>query len=166
MKRFTAVVCTALLAACSGGGKPQSAIPEACAILKEIDLAKIVGEPLTFISNVKREDENVHLSDCSSLTAASTTPVYILVRVQLNDKFLKPADEQRALQVESLKSLYADDLRTDPVAIGDAGLWVEPLRQLMAWHQGGHIMTIVTTKGDDTRALAEKTARAILARYP
>lgn len=166
MKRFTATVCAAMLTACSGGGKPQSVIPNACDILTQIDAVQIVGQPLKYISNVQREDENVRLSDCSSLTAESTTPVNILVRVQLNDKFLKPAGEQRTRQIESLKSLYSGDLKAEMVEIGDAGLWVEPLRQLMVWHQNGHTMTIVTAKSDDPRALAEKTARAILARYP
>ncbi len=166
MKRLMAMACAAVLVACSGEGTPQSAIPGACDLLREIDTAKIVGQPLKFISNVAREDENVQLSDCSSLTADSTTPVHILVRVQRNDKFLKPATEQRDLQIASLKSLYQEALTTEPIEIADAGLWVPSLRQLMVWHQGGRVMTIVTATSDDPRALTEKTARAIVARYP
>ena len=160
---------TAPDAAASGSAGQSAQLPDACDVLREADLSMIISGTPAITEMPAASTEDVKVTNCTAASDKGNLSVGLLVRQQLNDKYLTPS----AAQAEDLVANTApggplEGMSLEKVDnIGESALWAPQVGQLNVFYRGGRsyfIITAMNTPNNKDASLA--LARQIIAKHP
>ncbi len=136
-------------------------IPPACAALEDSGATTALGPAVAFKPATGVETTALRLDQCRASAPKGTPSLLLLIR-QIGSAQSRTVPEQ-------MERFAVADGRGKPYEMldyGDGALWFPDLGQLAVWHRDGALLFVLTAVGDDTRALAEQAAQALLETYP
>ncbi len=177
-----------LLAACAGGGGDAGSagggaaaggMPslDACAVLREVDIAGLIGvAPDTLIEVLNRTEGSMAAAQCVAASSSSPASVGLLVRYSARGGNPATREEWMAREVEAnvanLGQEAADAIRAaeDVPGLGDMALAYEMIGANLAVFWDGGRYQLVATSSDvpdpaAARRALEAIARKTLERY-
>ncbi len=138
-------------------------LPSACEILDSVGarahagIADDAGDP---IEMALQERYGVRLSGCN-LPSPGLFGYGLLLREETGD-VVRPAAEQMADIMCQHAEVWGEEAAADPVALGEAAVWIEEFRQFWIIARQGHAYLIVSVPEDADSETAAAFAALVL----